>query len=215
MEFTEILHHVDHTVLAAVSTWDQVDALCKQALEHKMASVCIPPSFVKQAKDAFGDGLNVCTVIGFPLGYNTTATKLFETQDALANGAGEIDMVVNLGWVKQGLFDEVTQEIQTLKKACGDKVLKVIIETCYLTQEEKIQLCRCVTQGGADFIKTSTGFGTAGAQLEDIRLFKEHIGPAVKIKASGGIRTREDYQAFMELGCERLGTSSAMKVLGE
>ncbi len=215
MDFSEIFAHVDHTVLAACSTWREVKQLCDEAVQYRMASVCIPPSFVKAAKDAYGGSLNVCTVIGFPLGYSTTATKVFETKDALANGAGEIDMVVNLGWVKEGRFADVTDEIRQLKDACGGKVLKVIVETCYLTETEKEKLCACVTEAGAGFIKTSTGFGTGGATLEDIRLFKAHIGPGVKIKASGGIRSYGDFVQYLEEGCERLGTSSAMKVYRE
>lgn len=212
MDFVQIFNHVDHTVLAACSTWKDVKQLCEEAAEYHMASVCIPPSFVKQAKDTYGDKVTVCTVIGFPLGYNTTQTKVFEAKDAISNGADEIDMVVNLGWVKEGNFDAVTTEIRQLKDVAGDKVLKVIVETCYLTEKEKENLCKCVTNAGADFIKTSTGFGTAGAKIEDIELFKKQIGPDIKIKASGGIRSYEDFVHYLEAGCERLGTSSAMEV---
>ena len=214
MTNAEMLTYVDHTLLKPTATWDQIKVLCEEALKHHTASVCIPCSFIKRADEAFPE-LNLCTVVGFPLGYSTTASKLFETKEALDNGASEIDMVVNLGDVKEGNFDKVTEEIKELKKACGDKVLKVIIETCYLTKEEKIELCHCVTDAKADFIKTSTGFGSAGATFEDIKLFKENIGPDVKIKAAGGIRTYEDIVKYIELGCDRLGCSAAIKVLGE
>lgn len=209
----EILRHVDHTLLKAVSTWKEIQTLCEEATASHTASVCIPPSYVKRVTDIYGARLNVCTVIGFPLGYNTTETKVYETQRAIADGAGEVDMVVNLGDVKNGEFDKVTREIEALKKVAGDHVLKVIIETCYLTEEEKIQLCKCVTDGGADYIKTSTGFGTAGAKIEDVRLFKQYIGEEVKIKAAGGVKTREDLELFLEEGCDRIGTSSALKLL--
>ena len=210
----EMLTYVDHTLLKPTATWNQIKTLCEEALKYHTASVCIPCSFISRAHEAFPE-LNLCTVVGFPLGYSTTASKLFETREALHNGASEIDMVVNLGDVKEGNFDKVTQEIRELKKACGDKILKVIIETCYLTEEEKIELCHCVTDGGADFIKTSTGFGSAGATFDDIKLFREHIGPGVKIKAAGGIRTYEDIVTYIELGCDRLGCSAAIKVLGD
>ena len=213
MENSEILKHVDHTLLKAVSTWDEIKLICEDALKYHTASVCIPASFVKRAHETYS-ALNICTVIGFPLGYSTTATKLFETKDALNNGASEIDMVVNLGDVKDGHFDLVTEEIRTLKEACGNKILKVIIETCYLTEEEKIKLCKCVTDGGANYIKTSTGFGSDGAKVEDIVLFSKHIGPNVKMKAAGGIRTREDMEAMLNAGADRLGCSAAVKVLG-
>ena len=210
----EMLTYVDHTLLKPTATWNQIKTLCEEAMKYHTASVCIPCSFISRAHEAFPE-LNLCTVVGFPLGYSTTASKLFETREALHNGASEIDMVVNLGDVKEGNFDKVTQEIRELKKACGDKILKVIIETCYLTEEEKIELCHCVTDGGADFIKTSTGFGSAGATFDDIKLFREHIGPGVKIKAAGGIRTYEDIVNYIELGCDRLGCSAAIKVLGD
>lgn len=209
----EIVRHVDHTLLKAVSTWKEIQTLCEEAIANHTASVCIPPSYVKRAADTYGDKLNVCTVIGFPLGYNTTEVKVYEAQRAIADGAGEVDMVVNLGDVKNGEFSKVTREIEALKKAAGDHVVKVIIETCYLTEEEKIRLCKCVTDGGADYIKTSTGFGTAGARIEDVRLFKKYIGDGVKIKAAGGVKTREDLEMFLEEGCERIGTSSALKLL--
>ena len=214
MTNAEMLTYVDHTLLKPTATWNQIKTLCEEAIKYHTASVCIPCSFISRAHEAFPE-LNLCTVVGFPLGYSTTASKLFETREALHNGASEIDMVVNLGDVKEGNFDKVTQEIRELKKACGDKILKVIIETCYLTEEEKIELCHCVTDGGADFIKTSTGFGSAGATFDDIKLFKEHIGPGVKIKAAGGIRTYEDIVTYIELGCDRLGCSAAIKVLGD
>lgn len=210
----EMLTYVDHTLLKPTATWNQIKTLCEEAMKYHTASVCIPCSFISRAHEAFPE-LNLCTVVGFPLGYSTTASKLFETREALHNGASEIDMVVNLGDVKEGNFDKVTEEIRELKKACGDKILKVIIETCYLTEEEKIELCHCVTDGGADFIKTSTGFGSAGATFDDIKLFMEHIGPGVKIKAAGGIRTYEDIVTYIELGCDRLGCSAAIKVLGD
>lgn len=213
MTNSEILSHIDHTLLKAVSSWEDIQKLCEEALEAKTASVCIPPGYVKRVADTYKDRINICTVIGFPLGYNTTETKAFETRQAIENGAGEIDMVINLGDVKNGDFDRVTAEIAALKEAAQGHILKVIIETCYLTEEEKIRLCRCVTEGGADYIKTSTGFGTAGARIEDIRLFKEHIGPNVKMKAAGGVKTREDLEMFLGEGCDRIGTSSALKLL--
>lgn len=208
MDNAEILKHIDHTLLKAVSDEKGILDICKEAVEHKTASVCIPPSYVKLAKEKY-PSLNVCTVIGFPLGYSTTAVKVFETEDAVKNGADEIDMVINIGDVKNGNFDKVTEEISAVRKAAEGKILKVIIETCYLTEEEKIRLCKCVTDGGADYIKTSTGFGTAGAQKEDIVLFKNNIGKDVKIKAAGGIRTKEAMEEFIELGCDRIGTSGA------
>lgn len=208
MDNAEILKHIDHTLLKAVSDEKGILDICKEAVEHKTASVCIPPSYVKLAKEKY-PSLNVCTVIGFPLGYSTTAVKVFETEDAVKNGADEIDMVINIGDVKNGSFDKVTEEISAVRKAAEGKILKVIIETCYLTEEEKIRLCKCVTDGGADYIKTSTGFGTAGAQKEDIVLFKNNIGKNVKIKAAGGIRTKEAMEEFIELGCDRIGTSGA------
>ena len=213
MTKNEILSHIDHTILKAVTTWEDIQALCREAIENHVASVCVPPSYIKRIADTYGDKVNICTVIGFPLGYNTTQVKALEVRTAIADGANEVDMVVNLGDVKNGDFDKVTQEIRTLKEAAGDHILKVIVETCYLTEEEKIRLCRCVTEGGADYIKTSTGFGTGGATLEDIRLFKKHIGPKVKMKAAGGVRTVEDLEMFLREGCDRIGTSSALKLL--
>ena len=215
MSKQEILGHIDHTLLKAFSTWDQIKALCDDAVEYKTASVCIPPSFVKRVKETYGDALNVCTVIGFPLGYNTTAVKAFEVREAIAEGASEVDMVINIGALKDKDYDYVQNEIAELKKAAGDKILKVIVETCYLTEEEKVKVCELVTNAGADYIKTSTGFGTGGATIEDINLFKEHIGPAVKMKASGGVKTVEDLEMFLGAGCERIGTSSAIGLLKE
>lgn len=212
MTNAEILSHIDHTLLRATSTAVEIDSLCEEALRLKTASVCIPPSYVGYVRNKF-PGLNICTVIGFPLGYNTTAVKCFEAQDAVKNGASEIDMVINLGMVKNGDFDGVEAEISAVKKACGEKLLKVIVETCYLTEKEKIELCGCVTRAGADFIKTSTGFGTAGAKIEDIRLFSRHIGDNVRMKAAGGVKSREDLEMFLEAGCDRIGTSSAVKLL--
>ena len=214
MTDNEILSHIDHTLLRPTSTEAEIDCLCGEALRLKTASVCIPPSYVKYAHDKF-PALNICTVIGFPLGYNTTAVKCFETRDAVENGASEIDMVINLGMVKNGDFDEVQNEISEVRSACPGKILKVIVETCYLTEDEKIRLCECVTNAGADYIKTSTGFGTAGAKLEDIRLFAKHIGGSVKMKAAGGVKSCEDLEMFLEAGCDRIGTSSAVKLLNE
>lgn len=208
-----IVARVDHTLLAQTATWEQVRQICDDALEYRTASVCIPPSFVAQAAKYLGGRMAVCTVIGFPNGYNTTAAKVFETKDAIANGADEVDMVVNLGWVKEGRFDLVEKEIRAVKEAAGDKVLKVIIETCLLSGEEKIQLCKAVTAAGADFIKTSTGFSTAGATFDDVALLKKHVGGNVKVKAAGGIASLADAGHFVELGADRLGTSRVIKLL--
>lgn len=213
MNNAEILSHVDHTLLQATASWSEIQALCDEAVANQTASVCVPPSYIKRIADTYGDKLNICTVIGFPLGYQTTAVKVLETKEAIADGATEVDMVINLGDVKNGDFDLITAEIKALKQAAGQNILKVIIETCYLTEAEKIRLCQCVTEAGADYIKTSTGFGTAGAKIEDIRLFKQHIGAVVKMKAAGGVRTREDLEMFLAEGCERIGTSSALKIL--
>lgn len=213
MKYENILKHVDHTLLTQTATWDEIRQICDDAIAYQTASVCIPASYVKQAKEYVQDKMAVCTVIGFPNGYSTTASKEFETKDALMNGADEIDMVINIGWVKDGKYDLVQQEISTLKKACGDKILKVIIETCLLTDEEKIRMCEIVTAVGADYIKTSTGFSTAGATFEDVKLFAEHVGPDVKIKAAGGISSIEDAEKFLDLGAERLGTSRIIKIL--
>jgi len=213
MTDSEILSRVDHTLLKATAAWDEIKILCDEAIRFKTASVCVPPSFVRRIRDAFGEGINICTVIGFPLGYSLSAVKALETEQALADGAAEIDMVINIGDVKNACFDPVLNEITSIKKICGKRILKVIIETCYLSEEEKIRLCGIVSEAGADFIKTSTGFGSAGATLADIALFKQHIGPGVKIKAAGGIRSREDLEAFITAGAERIGTSSAVKLL--
>lgn len=212
MERKDIFKTVDHTLLTQTATWAEIKQICDDGMAYGTASVCIPPSYVKQAKEYVGDKLAVCTVIGFPNGYMTTEAKEFETRDALAKGADEIDMVINLGWVKDNRFDLVEQEIRTLKAACGTKILKVIIETCLLTEEEKIRMCEVVTASGADFIKTSTGFSKAGATFEDIALFAAHIGPNVKMKAAGGISSFEDAEKFIELGASRLGTSRIVKL---
>ena len=213
MNKESILSHIDHTQLKAFATWEDIQLLCDEAVEYKTASVCVPQSYIKRIKEKYGDKLNVCTVVGFPLGYNSTGSKVKEIEDALADGAGEIDMVVNISDVKNGDFDKVEEEIRTLKNACKGHILKVIIETCYLTEEEKIAMCKAVTNAGADYIKTSTGFGTAGATMEDILLFKKHIGENVKMKAAGGLKAVEDLIAFIEAGCDRIGTSSAVKML--
>jgi deoxyribose-phosphate aldolase len=209
----EILSRVDHTLLKATADWEGIAKLCDEAEQYKTASVCIPPSYVKSVHEAYGDRVTICTVIGFPLGYNIAAAKVLEAERAILSGAKEIDMVINLGDVKSGHFDWVKEEIVLLRKASAGKILKVIVETCYLTDDEKARLCGIVTEAGADFIKTSTGFGTAGAVLSDITLFKKHIGSAVKIKAAGGIRTREDFEAFINAGADRIGTSSAVSLL--
>lgn len=212
MDRTEIYAKTDHTLLNQTAAWQEIQQICEDALTYGTASVCIPPSYVKQAREYLGDRMEVCTVIGFPNGYNTTAVKEFEIRDAVANGAGELDMVINLGWVKDGRFDLVEEEIRILKKACQGKILKVIVETCLLTEEEKQKLCETVTSAGADFIKTSTGFSTAGATFADIKLFREHIGPEVKIKAAGGIASFEDAEEYIRLGAARLGTSRVIKL---
>ena len=212
MELTDILSKCDHTLLSQDATWEQIKAICEDGMKYKTASVCIPASFVKQAKEYVGGRLAICTVIGFPNGYDTTAAKCFMAMDAVANGADEVDMVINIGWLKEGKYDEVCDEIKAVKAACGDKLLKVIIETCLLTQEEKIIMCKLVTAAGADFIKTSTGFSKAGATFEDVALFAKHIGPNVKIKAAGGISSLEDAEKFIQLGASRLGTSRIVKL---
>lgn len=209
----DILAKVDHTLLAQTATWEEIRQICNDGMRYETASVCIPPSYVEQAKNYVWDRLKICTVIGFPNGYITTAVKEFETKDALKKGADEIDMVINLGWVKDGRFDLVEKEIRTLKDACGGNVLKVIIETCLLTEEEKVRMCEVVTNSGADFIKTSTGFSTSGATFADVALFKEHVGPQVKIKAAGGISSFADAEKFVELGADRLGTSRLVKIM--
>jgi len=208
----QILSHVDHTLLKAAASWKEIRKIAEEGLQYKTASICIPPSFVKPVRDAFS-ALNVCTVIGFPLGYSLTAVKMREAEEALGNGAAELDMVINIGDVKNENFSAVLNEIKSLKRIAGKRILKVIIETCFLTKDEKISLCKTVTEAGADYIKTSTGFGSAGANMEDILLFKENVGPGVKIKAAGGIKTREDMEAYLAAGCDRLGTSSAVSIL--
>ena len=213
MDIKRILAAADHTLLTQTATWEEIRQICDDGVEYGCASVCIPPSYVKQAADYLGDKLPVCTVIGFPNGYSTTMVKVFETKEAIANGAKEIDMVVNLGWVKDQLWDKVLEEIQAVKRACGELILKVIVETCLLTQEEKIKLCQIVSDSGANYIKTSTGFSTGGATREDVALFKEHVAPHVKIKAAGGIATLEDAQDFLDLGADRLGTSRIVKLV--
>lgn len=213
MDVNEILKHVDHTLLSQTATWDEIKQICDDAIKYQTASVCIPPSYVKQASEYVKGNVAICTVIGFPNGYMTTKVKEFETKDAILNGATEIDMVINIGWLKDQKYDLIEEEIRTLKSACGDKILKVIIETCFLTEEEKIKMCEIVTNAGADFIKTSTGFGGAGATFDDIKLFSEHIGPGVKMKAAGGISSLEDAEKFMKLGAERLGTSRIVKLV--
>ena len=213
MDINRILAAVDHTLLAQDAVWEQVKTLCDDGLRCHTASVCIPPSFVRQAKDYVGDRLAVCTVIGFPNGYSTTAVKCFETEDAVKNGADEIDMVINIGWVKDKKWDELLAEIKAVKAACGGKLLKVIIETCLLTDEEKIKMCEIVSASGADFIKTSTGFAGGGATREDVALFAKHVAPHVKIKAAGGISSLQDAEDFIRLGASRLGTSRIVKAV--
>ncbi len=209
----KVLAATDHTLLKQTSTWEEIKALCEEALEYGTASVCIPPVYVKQAKEFLGDKMKIATVIGFPNGYQTTAVKVFETKNAIENGADEIDMVIQIGWVKEKAYDKVCEEIRQIKAVCGIKILKVIIETCLLTEEEKIEMCHVVTNAGADYIKTSTGFSEKGAVVEDIKLFKENIGANVKIKAAGGMSNVEDGVKFLEAGAERLGTSKIVKSL--
>lgn len=213
MEIKELLKHVDHTLLVPSAAWEEIRQICDDAIRYGTASVCIPPAYVSRVKEYVGDRMQVCTVIGFPNGYMTTETKQFETKDALKNGADEIDMVINLGWVKDKKYDLVEDEIRCLKEICGEKILKVIVETCLLTEEEKIAMCRIVTRSGADYIKTSTGFSGGGATFADISLFKKYVGDSVKIKAAGGIASLEDAEKFMELGADRLGTSRIVKLV--
>lgn len=215
MDVKEILKHVDHTLLTQTATWAEIKQICDDAITYGTASVCIPPAYVKQVKEYVQDKMAVCTVIGFPNGYMTTAAKEFETRDALTNGADEIDMVINIGWVKDGKFDCIEEEIRTLKKACGSKILKVIIETCLLTEDEKIRLCDIVSRSGADFIKTSTGFSKGGATPEDIRLMRKYCAPGLKIKAAGGISTLADAEEFLKLGADRLGSSRIVRLIRE
>ena len=212
MNKQDLLGRADHTLLAQTATWEEIKQILDDAIQYRTASVCIPPSYVARAAEYLKGRVAVCTVIGFPNGYCTTAVKEFETKDAIANGADEIDMVINIGDLKDGNYAAVEKEIRTIKKACGNKILKVIIETCLLTEEEKIQMCGIVTRAGADYIKTSTGFSTAGATFEDVALFAKHIGPDVKIKAAGGISSFEDAERFVELGASRLGTSRLVKI---
>lgn len=210
MTAKEMLSRVDHTQLKAFATWEDIVTLCEEAITYNTASVCVPPTYIKRIHDTYGEKINICTVVGFPLGYSVTEAKKAEIVQALADGCNEVDMVVNISDVKNGLFDKVEEEIRQLKAACGEHILKVIIETCYLTEEEKIAMCKAVTNAGADYIKTSTGFGTDGATKEDIELFKKHIGPNVKMKAAGGVSTLEDLEMFIGLGCDRIGTSRAV-----
>ena len=212
MDIKEILSKCDHTLLLQPSTWAEIQAICDDGMKYETASVCIPASFVKQAKEYVGDKLAICTVIGFPNGYSTTATKCFEASDAVDNGADEVDMVINIGWAKDGKWDEITSEIAAIKQSCKGKLLKVIIETCLLTDEEKIALCKCVSDSGADYIKTSTGFSKAGATFADVELFAKHVAPHVQIKAAGGISSLEDAEKFIQLGATRLGTSRVVKI---
>lgn len=212
MDINEILKHVDHTVLQQTATWDDIRALCDDAVRYNVASVCIPPSYVRQAAEYLDGRVPVCVAIGFPNGYNTTKTKVFETRDAIENGAEEIDMVINIGWLKDKKYDLIEDEIRQIREVCGTRILKVIIETCLLTEEEKIQMCRIVTETGADFIKTSTGFSTGGATFEDVELFARNVGPSVRIKAAGGISSLEDAERFLQLGAERIGTSRIVKI---
>ena len=212
MNINEILAKCDHTLLGQASTWAEIKAICDDGMKYKTASVCIPASFVKQAKEYVGDKLAICTVIGFPNGYSTTAVKCFEASDAVDNGADEIDMVINIGWAKDGKWADITAEIAAIKQSCKGKLLKVIIETCLLTDEEKIALCKCVSDSGADYIKTSTGFSKAGATFADVELFAKYVAPHVKIKAAGGISSIEDAEKFIGLGADRLGTSRIVKI---
>ena len=213
MEIREILSRVDHTLLTQTATWAEIRQICDDAAKYQTASVCIPPTYVSRCAEYLAGRVPVCTVIGFPNGYATTAAKAFEAKDALQNGAEEIDMVANLGYVKEGRFDLVLDEIKRIKAACGSHILKVIIETCLLTEEEKIRMCGVVTESGADFIKTSTGFSTAGATFEDVALFAKHVGPNVSIKAAGGISSLADAEKFISLGAARLGTSRIVKII--
>lgn len=208
-----ILNKVDHTLLTQTATWNDIKQILDDAIQYKTASACIPPSYVKQAVEYVNKKLAICTVIGFPNGYNTTEVKVFETQNAIKNGADEIDMVVNIGHIKDGKYDEIEQEIKEIKKACNDKILKVIIETCLLTEDEKIKMCKVVTEAGADFIKTSTGFSTSGATFDDVKLMKNNIGENVKVKAAGGIFSIDDAKDFIKLGADRLGTSRIIKLV--
>jgi deoxyribose-phosphate aldolase len=212
MTSQEMLSHIDHTQLKAFATWEDIKMLCDEAVLYKTASVCIPSCYVKRVKETYGEKINICTVVGFPLGYANTEAKVAETKKAIEDGASEIDMVINISDVKNGMYNAVEEEIKVLKAACGEKILKVIIETCYLSQEEKIAMCKAVTNAGADYIKTSTGFGTGGATLDDIRLMRNNTDPAVKIKAAGGIRTPEEFLAFVDAGVDRIGCSASVSI---
>ena len=212
MNLNEILSKCDHTLLAQTATWADIKAICDDGMRYATASVCIPASFVKQAKEYVGDKLAICTVIGFPNGYATTKAKCFMAKDAVENGADEVDMVINIGWAKEHRWEDLTGEIRAIKEACCGKLLKVIIETCLLNDEEKIALCKCVSDSGADYIKTSTGFSTAGATFDDVALFAKHVAPHVKIKAAGGISSLDDAEKFIALGADRLGTSRIVKI---
>lgn len=213
MDVKEILARCDHTLLKQECTWEQIREVCDDGIKYGCASVCIPAAYVKQANDYVGNNLKICTVIGFPNGYSTTEVKVFETEDAIRNGADEIDMVINIGWAKDGRWDELLEEIRAIKTSCQGRILKVIVEACLLTEEEKIKLCQIVTQSGAEYIKTSTGFSTGGATREDVALFKANIGPDVRVKAAGGIRTLQDAEDFINLGADRLGTSAIVKLV--
>ena len=212
MELSEILRHCDHTLLTQTATWAEIQAICDDGIRFRTASVCIPASYVAKAKEYVGSKLAICTVIGFPNGYDTTAAKCHMAYDAISHGADEVDMVINIGWVKDGLWEQITEEIRQIKAHCCGKILKVIIEACLLTQEEKIRLCQAVTEAGADYIKTSTGFSTGGATFEDVALFAQHVGKNVKIKAAGGISSIADAEEFIRLGADRLGTSRLVKI---
>lgn len=213
MNHLEMMKYVDHTLLKPFATWEEIRVLCDEAITYGTASVCIPPNYIKRIYDTYNDKLNICTVVGFPLGYSTTEAKVLECVQALKDGVNEIDMVINISDVKNKDYDKVENEIKIIKETVGEHILKVIVETCYLTEEEKIRMCHAVTNAGADYIKTSTGFGTGGATMDDILLFKQHIGPKVKIKASGGVKTLQDMEAFINAGCSRIGTSSAIKLI--
>ena len=213
MEKRELLSRLDHTLLKQTATWEEIRRICEEGMKYQTASVCIPPCYVKRAKEYVQDKVNICTVIGFPNGNTTTAVKVLETRDAVENGADEIDMVINLGMVKERDYDRVLEEIQAVKQACGGKVLKVIIETCLLTEDEKLEMCRVVTRSGADYIKTSTGFSTGGATFADVELMRKHVGEQVKVKAAGGISSVEDAEKFLDLGADRLGTSRLITLL--
>ena len=215
MELSEILRHCDHTLLTPTATWAEIRAICDDGIRFQTASVCIPASFVAKAKEYVGDRLAICTVIGFPNGYDTTAAKCFMAYDAVSHGADEVDMVINIGWAKDGLWDQITDEIRQIKAHCCGKILKVIVETCLLTREEKIRACQAVTEAGADYIKTSTGFSTAGATFDDVALFAQHVGEGVKIKAAGGISGIADAEEFIRLGADRLGTSRLVRIAKE